>query len=71
MARPAMPAWSPRWKARAAQARPASQNMPARTWRRLEAEGGGWRLEQAVSLLWRWRRVLGGDLAEASGPGST
>ena len=42
----------------------------------LAAAGRGWprlaegwlRLEAALHLIWRWRGVLQGELAEASGP---
>jgi hypothetical protein len=41
---------------------------PARTHLPISRIGRGWlRLEAALSLIWRWRGVLEGDLVKASG----
>ena len=48
---------------------PASQsNLPTgRGWPGLAEAGRGWRLEAALSWIWRWQGVLEGELADASG----
>ena len=43
-------------------------DLPEQTYQLLAEAGRGWpRLQGALSLIWRWRRVLEGDLADASG----
>ena len=67
---PVVKMWLARRAAQAATARgvwPASAAQEA-DWPRLAEAGRGWpKREAALRLIWRWRGVLEGELAEASG----